>query len=314
MSETVRIGVAGAGAFGREHLQRLATLPGVVIAGIADPDLGAARAAAQSSGAALACAETAELIATARLDGLIVASPGPTHVPIATLALHHGLSVLLEKPVAMSRAALELVIEAEQASRGFVLPGHVLRFSRHHRRLLEIAQSGAIGGMLGFASLRHRDDGHALRYGEVDPVLMTMVHDIDLALWMTGAGATVTGATRRPAGTPRSATQMMAAGHAGVAWHLACAWTFAGPATPPDRVEIIGENGSAELEAGATIRVYGARPQTIDLAADPEDPVRDELEHFVACLRNEARPDIVTLRDAAAGLAIAEQVMAALEG
>ena len=36
-------------------------------------------------------------------------------------------------------------------------------------------------------SRRYRDDSHAVRYPDDDPVLMTLIHDIDIAQWVTGS-------------------------------------------------------------------------------------------------------------------------------
>jgi len=312
MPDRIRVALAGAGAFGHEHLQRLATMPGVEIAGIADANPAAARDAAMRYGATETDTDALALIERTKPDALIVASPGPTHVPIATAALKHSIPVLVEKPVAMSLAEAQALAAAESASSAFVLPGHVIRFSAHHRMLREIVQAPDFGPILGFASRRHRDDAHAMRYADVDPVLMTMIHDIDLGLWMTGDGIAETYALRRPQDTARSATTMMGAGRSGTAWHLDAAWTFPGTATPPDRIEIVGANGSVEYEAGKCIRWFGTESGVIDLTAIPEDPLAAELGYFLNCVRTGKRPEAVTLRDACAGLAIAEAVLASI--
>jgi predicted dehydrogenase len=311
MPARVRIALAGAGAFGHEHLKRLAANPDIEIAGIAETSAENAQSAAAAFGIARIEHDARALITRDKPDGLIIATPGPTHVPLALAALEAGIPVLVEKPVAMNAADAEALELAEAQSSTFVLPGHVLRFSQHHRMLLEIANSAQIGRMLSFTSRRHRDDGHATRYGDVDPVLMTMVHDIDLALWMTGAGILAAHSLRQPPDTARANTMMLAAGRSGVTWHLHASWTFAGTATPPDRVEIVGVNGSVELESNASIRQFGAKSDVIDLASIPEDPLAEEIAYFVDCIRSGKMPEVVTLADAADGLAIADAVIAA---
>jgi predicted dehydrogenase len=313
MPEKIRMVVAGAGSFGREHLRVLAGMGDVEIAGVADIDLAAASEAAARYGAGAVASETIDLIDRLAPDGLIVASPGATHVRLACAALERGFPVLVEKPVAMSVAEVRALTVAEAASRAFVLPGHILRFSEHHRLFREIAQSPEVGPILGLSARRYRDDSHATRYADVDPVLMTMVHDIDLALWITGAAATEVFAIRRPADTPRSVTEMLACDNKGAVWQLATAWTYPTLETPPDRIAVVGEQGGVELEAGTHIRQYGRKPRLIDLASDPpEDPLAAELRYFVACIRSGERPSVVTLKDACAGLGIADAVMASL--
>ncbi|MBX6321013.1 MAG: Gfo/Idh/MocA family oxidoreductase [Rhodospirillaceae bacterium] len=309
MAERPRILVAGAGAFGREHLRRLAAMDDVVLAGVADCRAEAARAAAERWRVRRWGVDATELMAELRPDGVVVATPGDTHLALARCALGLGIPVLVEKPVTMTVAQAEALAQAEAASAAFVLPGHILRFSEAHRRVAEIAQSDAVGPLLWLGARRHRDDDHALRYPDIDPVLMTMIHDIDLALWITGAGVRTVRALRRPAGMQRALTTLVAEGEGGVVWQLATAWTFPGTA-PPDRLEVIGERGSVELEVGAGIRQRGAVSR--DIEAGPEDALRAELACFAGCIRAGTRPQRVTLADARAGLAVAEAAMRSL--
>jgi len=313
MTDKLRIGVAGAGAFGREHLRRLAAMPDVEIAGIADIDLAAARAAAQLYGVAEVGDDAMGQIHLLDLDGVVIATPGDTHLEIALDAIELGVAALVEKPVAMNAEDAALLEREFSESRAFGLPGHVLRFSAHHRLLYEIVHSGEIGPILSFMSRRHRDETHASRYASVDPVLMTMIHDIDLGLWMTGAGLAEATALRRPAGIARSDTMAMGLGKNGAIWQLHAAWTFPGTEPPQDRVEIVGERGGVELEAGSHIRQYGAKNRVIDLKPMPEDPLAAELRYFADCIRKREAPRVVTLQDARAGLEIADAIRASLK-
>ena len=87
-----------------------------------------------------------------------------------------NLCVLLEKPVASSAMAAAGLLAATQSGRGFVLPGHILRFSRDHRRLVEIVRAGHIGEVIYVGSRRYRDDA-----GQLDPghVLSAQLHPPD---------------------------------------------------------------------------------------------------------------------------------------
>jgi predicted dehydrogenase len=309
MADRVRVVVAGAGAFGREHLKTLAAMPEAALAGVADVNEAAARGAAERFGAARWDSDAAALIDAVRPDGVVVATPGQTHLALARHALGLGVPVLVEKPVAMTAAEAAALAAAEAASAGFVLPGHILRFSDPHRQFAAIVRSDEIGPILSLTARRYRDDSHAARYPDIDPVLMTMIHDIDLAVWLTGAGAGEVSAMRRPTRAQRSATVLTARGATGAVWQLATAWTFPGTA-PPDRIEVIGARGSVELEVGAVIRQHGAATRRIDIADG--DPLRTELAAFIACIRERRRPDAVTLREAIAGLAVADAAIESL--
>jgi predicted dehydrogenase len=313
MAGKVRIAVAGVGRFGQEHLRTLTPMDGVALVGVADVDESAAREAAGRYGAPDWDRDAAALIGRLRPDGVIVATPGSTQVALATAALAAGASVLVEKPVAMTAADVASLAAVEAAAPGFVLPGHILRFSGPHRTLVQIVRSGEIGDVLSVVARRHRDDSHAVRYTDVDPVLMTMIHDIDLAIWITGAAAAGVYAVRRPAGEQRSDTMMMAGDTRGSSWHLSTAWTYPAPDVPPDRLEVVGTLGGVELEVGARLRQYGAKAHTIDLRTTPDDALQAELACFVGCIRSGERPRVVTLRDAWHGLAAAEAALASLE-
>ncbi|HEY4163123.1 MAG TPA: Gfo/Idh/MocA family oxidoreductase [Dongiaceae bacterium] len=312
MPDKMRLSIAGTGTFGREHLSALAGIGGVEIAGIADIDAARAQETAARFSAARWETDAARLIEQARPDGLIVATPGPAHLALAVHALALDIPVLVEKPVGMSAAEGARLLEAEGRSHGFVLPGHVSRFSAPHRQIREIVQSGEIGDLLSLKARRYRDEQHAVRFPDVDPVLMTMIHDIDLALWITGRPIAEITARRFPRDHPRSMTEALGTSDGGPAWQLATAWTYPVDGYPPDRLEIVGSKGGVELETGGFLRQYGAKARQIDLRGAPDTALREELVHFVECIREKQAPRIVTCHEAWIGLVVADAICESL--
>jgi predicted dehydrogenase len=307
MSEAakLRVLVAGAGAFGAEQLARLAGRADVAIAGIADTDPAALKRAGSRAPGAQLFADPLRLIDEVGAEAIIVASPAATHVEIGLEALKRNLSALIEKPVAPSASAAEPLVAAARRSAGFVLPGHVLRFSLDHLRLIKIVRSGLIGEVLYVNSRRYRDDSHAVRYADADPIFTTLIHDIDLAFWIARSEFRSVRARRAGVGY-RSLTAVQAATATGVVCDLRTAWTFPGDDIPPDRLEAIGERGSVELVAGQGLAVYAEGRLTHQKVAKADDPLRNEQDHFFACVRDRSLKPALDLTEALASLNLAD--------
>jgi len=308
----LRVLVAGAGAFGTEHLLRLAGRAEAKVVGVADTDPAALERIRSRHGVANCLADPSRLIDEVEADAIIIATPATSHVEICLRALGRYLCVLLEKPVAPSATVAAPLHQSARSSAGFVLPGHVLRFSQAHVRLIEIVGSGRIGKVIYVNSRRYRDDSHAVRYADTDPVVMTLIHDIDLAQWVAGSDFRSVLARRSGGMGCRSLTAISATTVSGVACDLRTAWTFADGDLPPDRLEVVGDRGSVELIVGEASHVYadGRRMDTAPAAAD--DPLRNEQDHFLACVRDRSRPRALDLSDALAGLKLADAAIESL--
>lgn len=288
-------------------------MSGIEIAGVADINEAAARAAAEQFGVADGETGAVAMIERLRPDGFIIATPGHTHVDLACAALRLDIPVLLEKPVGLSSADAGVLMEAERNSRAFVLPGHILRFSAPYRTVVDITKSGDIGRVLSVSMRNHRDETHAVRYPDIDPVLMTMVHNIDLAMWITGARLASVLAIRRPEGTARSETLITGTDTGGSMWHISNAWTYPTLQTPPDRVEVIGDRGAIEMELGSHICVFGSKPRDINLRGEPEDDMlSSEISYFAGCIEDDQKPKVVTLEDARGGLIATDAILESL--
>lgn len=303
----MKILVAGAGLFGRAHMALLAA-QGVAIAA-ADPLPAFADRARDDFGAVIG-RDAVALMDDVRPDGIIIAAPAAAHLPLAAAGLACGIPVLVEKPVALTSAESARIAQLATASGTFAMPGHVLRFSAQHRALVQAVQDGAVGRVLSVTSRRYRDATHTQRYADIDPVLMTMIHDIDLALWITGNRAVSARADRVAGRDGRTVTLATLRDSGGGLWHLVSAWTFPGDDAPPDRIEVLGEEGNVELTVGSGL-TSSAAGRIFD--SDPaENALLAEQATFLAAVQTGIAPEEVTMDDAISGLLAAEMILADL--
>jgi predicted dehydrogenase len=312
-SRPLRLLLAGLGAFGKEHLGRLTERSDVKVVGVADANPAALEPIRATLGAAECLTDPLQLIDAVEADAIIVATPAVSHVEISVRALAKNLPVLLEKPVATSARSAVPLLEAARSSTGFIMPGHVLRFSQNHVRMVETVRSGRIGEVLYVNSRRYRDDSHAVRYPNDDPVLMTLIHDIDIAQWVTGSNFHSVVARRSEGVGYRSMTAVSATTATGVICDLRTAWTFTNGEAPPDRVEVVGDRGSVELTVGAGLDVYADGRRTSYPAAGTDDPLRNEQDHFLACVRDRSVAPALTLLQALVGLKLADAAIESLQ-
>jgi predicted dehydrogenase len=110
----------------------------------------------------------------------------------------------------------------------------------------------------------------------------------------------------------RSLTAISATTATGVICDLRTAWTFTDGDLPPDRLEVVGEAGSVELVVGHSLHVYAEGRRTDELAAADDDPLRNEQDHFLACVRDRSCKPAVDLSEALAGLKLADAAIESL--
>ncbi|MEF2277588.1 Gfo/Idh/MocA family oxidoreductase [Deinococcus sp. YIM 134068] len=130
-------------------------------------------------------------------DAVVVATPDDAHVGPCVQALALGYDVLLEKPVCLDEAELEVLLAAEAASRGRVSVCHVLRTTPFFRAVRAVLDSGRLGRLV---AVQHAENVSSWHYAHsyvrgnwrASPpaapfVLAKSGHDLDLLRWFAGA-------------------------------------------------------------------------------------------------------------------------------
>ena len=186
----MRFGLIGYGAWGRQHAQAIASLPGLELAAIACEGEESARAAAAAYPGARVTRDWHEVPAMPGIDIIDVAAPNHLHAEIAIASLRAGRDVLLEKPMATTLADCDALLAAERETGRLVSVGHELRQSAQWGRIKALIDDDAIGDpqFLNINLFRnfYRSGASGWRYDRSRVgswLLEEAVHYFDLALW-----------------------------------------------------------------------------------------------------------------------------------
>ncbi len=154
--DPIRVGILGNGFARQVVLPCLRHVEGVVLAGIASPDIARARETAAAFGIDGAWADHRELIAMAAPDLVVIATPPHRHAEMAIDAIRAGCHVICEKPTALSGAESSRMLAAARAARGrLAIIDHELRLHPGRRALGRLIADGKLGEIQHAAYVLH---------------------------------------------------------------------------------------------------------------------------------------------------------------
>ncbi|MBM4276284.1 MAG: Gfo/Idh/MocA family oxidoreductase [Deltaproteobacteria bacterium] len=141
----VGIAVAGAGAWGKNHIRVFSEIPKVRLKYICDTDPSKLSVLQKSYPQSTMVEEIGPILRDSEVKGMVITSSAISHFPLAREALVAGKDVLVEKPLALNvRDADELVRIAEEKSR-ILMVGHLLIYHPVVDRLKEMIVSEELG-------------------------------------------------------------------------------------------------------------------------------------------------------------------------
>jgi UDP-N-acetylglucosamine 3-dehydrogenase len=302
----VRVGLAGLGTMGRNHLRVATSRPGTRLVAVADPLEDAVAAATAQTGAA-GFAEPLAMIREAALDAVVIAAPTTAHLPLALAAIERGIAVLVEKPLTSTVAEAHLIAAASRASGVPVQVGHVERFNPAVRELGRLLHEERWLSTV-FAIGTRRAGPFPARIRDVGVTVDLATHDVDICSWIAG---------ERPVRVHAEIAQRIHAEHedllfgllhfpSGVVAQLDVDWL-----TPAKRRQlvVVGEEGMFELDyltqrltftrATDTTnpRLIGGYAPTFEgevaeLPVPTGEPLAIEHDAFLRVVRDGGRPEV----------------------
>ena len=304
----MRVGLIGAGAIARRHIEALSRHRDVSVAAVCDVDTGRATELASAVGGR-ALSDWSELVDMKQLDAVLVCTPPAAHAEPAVAAFVRGLPVYLEKPLARSEDDGTRIVAAWRDSGTVCAVGYQWRSLSILARLRE-ALAGAPPGMLVSRSFGPTEPGRgdlaasagswfADRRASGGILFELGSHDIDLQVALAGptsrvhaaAGSGLLALRGRPAAAMEDAVAVILEYESGAVGVLAVAWNPA--AEPPVYTLDVEAAGAAlRLELDPVFRLTGmAGGQRLD-ACDGVDPRQSSIDRFLDAVRS-SRPDSV---------------------
>ena len=131
--KTLKVALAGAGAFGLKHLDALKLIDGVEVISLVGRELDKTKEAAAKYGVGHVTTDLADTLKLPGLDAVILATPTQMHAAQALQCLQAGVHVQVEIPLADSLRDAYAVADL-QAKTGLVaMVGHTRRFNPSHQ-------------------------------------------------------------------------------------------------------------------------------------------------------------------------------------
>jgi UDP-N-acetylglucosamine 3-dehydrogenase len=180
----LRVGLAGLGSMGRNHLRNLVARDDVMLVAVADPSDEAQHLAASQTDAR-AYSDPLVMLEEERLDALVIAAPTTLHHPIALAAIERGIAVLVEKPLAATIAEGRELVRAADRSGVILQAGHIERFNPAVIALGERLQGGALSRVFSVKTVR--GGPFPARIRDVGVAIDLATHDVDIICHLVGA-------------------------------------------------------------------------------------------------------------------------------
>ncbi|MEA3172811.1 MAG: 2-hydroxy-4-carboxymuconate semialdehyde hemiacetal dehydrogenase [Gammaproteobacteria bacterium] len=135
MSQSIKVALAGAGAFGMKHLDAIKLIPDVKVVSLVSRELEKTRQVAAQYGIAHVATDLGESLERPDIDAVILCTPTQMHAQQTLDCLKAGKHVQVEIPLADRLADAEAVVAAQRASGLVAMCGHTRRFNPSHQLL-----------------------------------------------------------------------------------------------------------------------------------------------------------------------------------
>lgn len=307
----LRTAVVGVGYLGRFHAEKYADLPGSMLVGVVDRDLGRAREVADALGTE-AFPDHRALVGA--VDCVSVVVPTDAHRAVAADLLRAGIDVLVEKPLASTAAEGAALVRAAEAGGRILQVGHVERFNPALRAAAAVVSAPR------FLEC-HRLAPFVDRGTDVDVVHDLMIHDLDVIQSFVGTEVTHVESVGVPVLTPRVDIANARLRFAGGC--IANVTASRVSLKKERKLRIFQHDAYVTVDYDQRIvrtcrRLAPERPGELpeivveEHDAGKGDPLRDEIAAFLEAVATRT-PPVVGGREGLRALELAERIVASLE-
>jgi predicted dehydrogenase len=300
----VALGVVGLGYWGPNLARNIAATPGARLAWCCDSDPAARERAAAAHPGTRVTGSLDDLLADDALDGVLLATPVPTHGSLAVAVLQAGKHCFVEKPLAQSVAQAELALAAALGSDRLLMVGHLLEYHPGVVALAALIDAGELGDVhyiysnrLNLGVLRSSENALWSLGAHDVAVILSLAREEPVELEARGECYVRPGVEDVVFAFMRFAS--------GLSAHLHLSWL---DPHKERRLTVVGSRRMATFDDMALERKLTIYDKGFDESADNwgeyitrsgesmsprianSEPLRLEVEHFAACIRDGTTP------------------------
>lgn len=292
----LRVGVAGAGAMGRNHARVFSLLEGAELAAVYDQDRQRAEdVAAEFGGIAV---DSLDEFAKA-VDAATVAVPTIAHRSVGCLLMENGVDVLMEKPIADTLDDATALIEASKKYGRVLQVGHIERFNPVMHELEErLSEPRFIEA--------HRLSPFPNRSIDIGVVLDLMIHDLEIILHLVNSPIESVDAVGVAVMTSREDIA-----NARIRFENGCVANVTASRISPERLRKIRVfQGDCYLsldyqeQSAGMYRMGAAGVEKVEVNVEKDQPLKRELASFIESSKKGQTP-VVSGQQGAAALDLA---------
>ena len=301
MKDKLNVGVIGVGTFGSLHAQIYRQSPLCNLVAVADLRQARLDEVCPVLGVD-GYTDYRALLDRGDVDAVSICTTDERHLAPALAAAQAGAHILLEKPLALRPADCDAIIQAAAAARVKLMVGHILRFDPRYHAAHQAIAEGKVGELVHLYARRNNALTSARRLADHTSVLFFLgIHDLDMILWCTGQmpeRVYAQAVHRVLDGTPDAVLAVLTFPGGAVA-ALEASWIL--PMSHPRgldaRFDVVGSGGALYVDGGGgSVVIAHERVEHPSLYYAPEllgervGILRDEITHFVQCVREDRDP------------------------
>jgi 2-hydroxy-4-carboxymuconate semialdehyde hemiacetal dehydrogenase len=133
MSKTIKVALAGAGAFGIKHLDGIKLIDGVEVVSLVSRELEKTQEVASKYGIGHVTTNLADSLALKEVDAVILCTPTQMYASQAIECMKAGKHVQVEIPLADTLKDAQAVVETQKKTGLVAMCGHTRRFNPSHQ-------------------------------------------------------------------------------------------------------------------------------------------------------------------------------------
>jgi len=329
----IKVGLIGLGKFGELESEILFNMDSVILDAFSSRSSKRLEEFGERFSVNKLYTDYEELVSEKELDAVFITSSSENHAMQAKYALENNKNVFVEKPLALSYEEGKSIVKIAEKKELLLMVGFLSRFDHKLRMLKECINNGSFGS-LAYLSF-HRSCSKSLLENSnyLDPVQETMIHDIDLALWLSQSNVNKVNAINISSvncNKKSSAYLATLSFENGMGAVFETDWlipnsapvnSLKGERTVDAHLKVIGDKARAKINFinnGLTIwgknKIINPLTGLNDVIGERiRGALYDQLYHFVECINNKTESTIASSQDALYGLKIVEKILNSAE-